>query len=73
MNLQKARIIFALTTVGFLVLCNLAYLFALSQNRQLEFASQIDQPAIKILSLLILVGIVGFAVLKPDNEEPDQC
>lgn len=73
MNLQKFRIIFALTSVSFLVLCNLTYLFAYSQNRQPDFASQIDQPAIKLLSLLILIGIIGFALIKPNEEGDSGC
>lgn len=69
MNLQKARLLFAVTVAGFLLLCNLGYLYATSQNRQSAFASQIDQPSIQILSLLLLIGIVVFAVVK-DKEDP---
>ena len=71
MSLQKSRIIFALTAAGFLVLCNLAYLFTYSQGRQREFATQIDQPMIKTFSLLILIFIVGFAVAKPESEDTE--
>ncbi len=72
MNLQKSRILFALTVFGFLVLCNLGFLFATSQDRQTIFAQQIDQPSFQILSLVFLVGIVVFALLKPQNQEAEQ-
>ncbi|MEI8282183.1 MAG: hypothetical protein WCG75_07255 [Armatimonadota bacterium] len=69
MNLQKSRILFALTVFGFLVLCNLAFLFATSQDRQTTFAQQIDQPSFQILSFLFLVGIIAFALIKPNDQE----
>jgi hypothetical protein len=71
MNLQKSRVLFALTAAGFLVLCNLAYLYANSQNRQPAFAAQMDQPPIQMLSLLILIGVVVFAAI-PDKDQGDQ-
>jgi succinate dehydrogenase hydrophobic anchor subunit len=64
MNLEKSRILFAVSIAGFLVLCNLGYLFAYSQGRQSAFSGQISQPPVQILSLLFLVGIIGFAVVK---------
>ena len=71
MNLQKSRVLFALTAVGFLVLCNLGYLYANSPGRRQVFASQIDQPPIQILSLLLLIGIIGFAIVKPPEPGED--
>jgi hypothetical protein len=73
MSLQKLRIIFGLTAAGFLMLCNLAYLLSYYQNRWHEFATQIDQPPIKIFSLLILIGIIGFSLVRPDIEDGEQC
>ena len=65
MNLQKSRVFFAVSAAGFLVLCNLGYLFAYAQNRQQAFASQMDQQPIQILSLLLLIGIIGFGAYQP--------
>jgi hypothetical protein len=69
MNLQKPRILFAFFVSGFLILCNLGYLFAYSNGRQQEFASQIDKPTFQILSLLLLAGIIIFAVAKAKDED----
>lgn len=68
MSLQKSRAIFAGAVACFLVLCNLAYLFATSQQKQSEFAAKMDQPPIQILSLLLLGGVVAFACLKPEAQ-----
>ena len=69
MNLQKSRVVFAALVAAFLILCHLAYLFAYSQGRQQEFASQMDRPPLQILSLLLLVGIIIFAVVKSREED----
>ena len=68
MNLQKSRVFFGLTVAGFLLLCNIGYLFAYSQGRQQLFASQIDQPPIQLLSLLLLGGILAFGFV-PANDQ----
>jgi len=71
MNLQKARVLFGITVGGFLVLCNLGYLFAVSQGRQQVFSTQMDQGPIQLLSLLFFSGIIAFALVRPstDGEE----
>lgn len=69
MNLQKSRVLFALTAASFLVLCNLAYLLAYSQSGQSAFADKMDQPPIQMLNLLLLIGIVVFAVLPSGPED----
>jgi hypothetical protein len=73
MNLEKSRLLFAFTIAGFLVLCNLAYLFANSQGSQnaLAFAAKIDQPPIQLLSLLLLSGIIVFAIIGPKSNEDE--
>lgn len=69
MNLAKVRVLFGVLVAAFLFLCYAAYLFAYSQGRQVQFAAQMDQPPIQILSLLLLVGIVALAAIKTDSEE----
>ena len=71
MNLQKARVLFGITVGGFLVLCNLGYLFAVSQGRQQFFSSQMDQSPIQLLCLLFFVGIIAFGLVRSsaDGEE----
>ncbi len=65
MNLQKARVLFGITVGGFLVLCNLGYLFAVSQGRQQVFSSQMDRSPIQMLSLLFFIGIIAFGLVRP--------
>lgn len=68
-NLRKVRILFATVAALFLILCHVTYLFAYSQNRQQQFAGQMDQPPLQIFSFLLLVGIIILAVLKTDEED----
>ncbi len=68
MNLQKARVLFGITVGGFLVLCNLGYLFAVSQGRQQVFSSQMDQSPIQMLSLLFFIGIIAFGLVRPSPD-----
>lgn len=69
MNLQKSRVLFAFLIGGFLILCNLGYLFAYSNGRQQDFASQIDKPTFQILTLFLLLGIIIFAIVKVKDED----
>lgn len=69
MNLQKSRVLFALTAASFLVLCNLAYLLAYSQSGQSAFSDKMDQPPFQILNLILLIGIIVFAVLPASAED----
>ncbi len=73
MNLQKARVIFVFTFVAILVACNLAYMTASAQSRWTEYANQVDQLGVKIISLVLLVGVVVFAALRAETEESDSC
>ena len=73
MSLQKFRFYFAVTIGGYLVVCNLAYLFSYSQNRWYEYSIQMDHPSVKFLSLLILVGIIGLSIPKDKETDEEQC
>lgn len=69
--MAKGRIIFAIVVSFFLIACNVGYLMSFANQRQPEFAQQIDNPAIQYLSLALLAGIIFFAVKKPTQEESE--
>lgn len=68
--MDKYRSLFGIGAALLLVVLNLGYLYNVTQGTQVQWARKLDQSSFSILFLVLLIGVIVFAAVKPKTADP---